>query len=671
MPIEMPRGLPFAVDTWTPASALKRHRFLTHAHRDHLAGVATTAIDSSPIYASRLTALLARRIAPPLARAAFVELDPGAPPLRVPDPDGDFTVAALDANHCPGAVMFLFEGAFGTVLHTGDCRLTPDCLPPPRPRVDYLFLDCTFARCPLPFPSKDDAIRQVIDCIWRHPAAPAVYLVCDMLGQEDVLVAVSRAFGSKIRVDKDSDCHHTLSHVAPEILAGDGDATRFSVARFPRLPERAAELQALARARREPEPLIIRPSTQWYAYYEAPAAAAPAEASAPATRAPSLAEPTRDESGVWHVCFSMHSSRNELEHALAALRPRWVVSTTPPCMAVDLSYVRKHCFLSRLGPDDPIWKLLRIPDAVPAVAGSSRAAVTVEATEKSEEETTCSYVDESGSDGGEQVVVAEPTLEDFDIKVEPPVTLFGSARFGLMQDESELWKHEYESVETIDAVVPVEAEDSAVETVSCNNSKTDESVEVIYLSEVAAKELNSVTESESRKDDGVEVVVYSTGDSRKEQSLSTESAGCKDGKCEDGIKQGNWEANSEAQGQNLIVHADLRKMIRSRVTEEEGKSSAEASCDNILAAHAVVSAKINKEAAEEAINPSEIGKNYSGQDSERASDSSTVVGSSNVLNASLRRLYRSMSVSVPRPLPSLVELMAASKRPRVSQTVQL
>nr|TKW08096.1 hypothetical protein SEVIR_6G006400v2 [Setaria viridis] len=34
MPIEMPRGLPFAVDTWTSASSLKRHRFLTHAHRD-------------------------------------------------------------------------------------------------------------------------------------------------------------------------------------------------------------------------------------------------------------------------------------------------------------------------------------------------------------------------------------------------------------------------------------------------------------------------------------------------------------------------------------------------------------------------------------------------------------------------------------------------------------
>ncbi|GJN39899.1 hypothetical protein PR202_gb29049 [Eleusine coracana subsp. coracana] len=385
MPVDVARILPFAVDTWTPASSLKRHRFLTHAHRDYLVGIATAAAAS--IYATRLTILIALRICPDLDRAAFVEMEAGAPPLRVPDPDGDFTVAAFDANHCPGAVMFLFESpAFGTILHTGDCRLTPECLHTlplqVQGRVDYVYLDCTFARCPLPFPSKEDSIRQVINCIWRHPNAPAVYLACDMLGQEDVLIEVSRTFGSKIHVDVDKtpDCHANLSLVAPDILTADAAASRFHVMAFPGLAERAAEILALARARGQPEPLI----------------------------------PMRDEVGVWHVCLSMHSSRDELERALEVVRPRWVVSTTPPVMAMDLSYVKKHCSLSRFAPDDPIWKVLGITtDAMSrTVVTGSPPQSSVETIEKSEVAVTCS-VEEFGSDESRQVVevAAEPTLE--------------------------------------------------------------------------------------------------------------------------------------------------------------------------------------------------------------------------------------------------------------------
>ena len=481
--------------------------------------------------------------------------------------------------------------------------------------------------------------------------------MCDMLGQEDVLIEVSKAFGSRIYVDRDknSDCHQTLTHVAPEILAADDAApsTRFHVIPFPRLSERAAEILALARARQQPEPLIIRPSSQWYAYYEPPDGSA--------DRKPALTEPMRDELGVWHVCLSMHSSREELEQALGILKPKWVVSTTPPCMAMDLSYVKKNCSLSRFGPDDPIWKLLGIPDGMATGTRKQQAALAVEAVGKSEEEFS-SCTDDRGSDDDNQVEAAEPTLVDFEIRVEPPVTLFGSARFGLVLHESEMWEHEYQSVEMIDNV-ELEAKDPVTEMGLCNNSKPgpDDSVDVIDSTEVATKEQNSVSESELLKDRkpeyGIEVVDL-TENGRKELSLCADPEQCMDDK-------GKGEAELvEAQEQNLTVRADLREVCQHKVTDES-KNRIQVTKE-ISTVHVTVSATINKEATENEATTSKTGKS-----SERASDPSTTVGSSKVLNANLRRLYRSMNVSVPRPLPSLVELMGASKRPRVAQTVQL
>ena len=37
------------------------------------------------------------------------------------------TVRVIEANHCPGAVMFLFSGYFGNILCTGDFRSPKIC----------------------------------------------------------------------------------------------------------------------------------------------------------------------------------------------------------------------------------------------------------------------------------------------------------------------------------------------------------------------------------------------------------------------------------------------------------------------------------------------------------------------------------------------------------------
>lgn len=68
----------------------------------------------------------------------------------------------------------------------------------------------------------------------------------------------------------------------------------------------------------------------------------------------------RDQFGIWHVCYSMHSSKEELEWALRLLAPKWVISTTPECRAIELDYVKKNCSYGKLTNDDPLSKLMDI-----------------------------------------------------------------------------------------------------------------------------------------------------------------------------------------------------------------------------------------------------------------------------------------------------------------------
>ncbi|VAI76501.1 unnamed protein product [Triticum turgidum subsp. durum] len=341
----------------------------------------------------------------------------------------------------------------------------------------------------------------------------------------------------------------------------------------------------------------------------------------------------RDEFGVWHVCLTMHSSREELEQALRFLQPKWVISTTPPCLAMDLAYVKKHCFLSRLSPEDPIWKLLRIPHGNPTVTGSPRAAITtVEAIKQSEEQES----EDTWSAVCSQVLQdEEPVLQDFAIEVAQPVTLFGRARFGLPQD-CELWKDEYESVQVAEeAKLEEELQNSNAKSFELwKDFKSDKgTAHMIDLTQAVTNELHGSAIEPELQDcesiDGIQVIDITHGEVREHSSSRD---GCaelaKDVKCNEGAEQ-------------------IRESVK--FTAETVQAKVEATEELLSEDRTVLS---------------DISNRSEGPDTDRADTAG--VGSSKVLNAKLRRLYRSMNVAVPRPLPSLVELMGASKRPRVS-----
>ncbi|NWS77384.1 DCR1B exonuclease, partial [Crotophaga sulcirostris] len=114
----------------------------------------------------------------------------------------EVTVTLLDANHCPGSVMFLFEGAFGTILHTGDFRYTRSMQGEPALQgrhIDRLYLDNTHCHPQRPLPSRHDATRQAARLIRRHPRHHVVIGVYS-LGKEALLVDLAVEFGTWVVV---------------------------------------------------------------------------------------------------------------------------------------------------------------------------------------------------------------------------------------------------------------------------------------------------------------------------------------------------------------------------------------------------------------------------------------------------------------------------------------
>ncbi|NXP03142.1 DCR1B exonuclease, partial [Thinocorus orbignyianus] len=112
------------------------------------------------------------------------------------------TVTLLDSNHCPGAVMFLFEGAFGTILYTGDFRYSRAMQEEPAlrgRRIDRLYLDNTHCHPQRDLPSRQHATRQAACIIRAHPQHHVVIGLYS-LGKEALLVELALEFGTWVVV---------------------------------------------------------------------------------------------------------------------------------------------------------------------------------------------------------------------------------------------------------------------------------------------------------------------------------------------------------------------------------------------------------------------------------------------------------------------------------------
>ncbi|KAA1470649.1 hypothetical protein DENSPDRAFT_929009 [Dentipellis sp. KUC8613] len=248
--------------------AIPALHLLSHTHTDHLVGLSAKSFSSSIICSQdakemllkhevfkeralvemelRSEAKLARtfghlKVSPVVVDGRtyyqgsrdLLRVLPLNTPTKVELADDEVvTITLIDANHCPGAVMFLIEGDDRTVLHTGDFRAEdwflenlarnpflqpyiasrgsgtadrmddPHAYTPPLRTLDAIYLDTACQFSPSRVPSKAEAVDGLVKLMKLLPNSSSFFVNAWTWGYEDILKGAARAFQCKIHVDR-------------------------------------------------------------------------------------------------------------------------------------------------------------------------------------------------------------------------------------------------------------------------------------------------------------------------------------------------------------------------------------------------------------------------------------------------------------------------------------
>ncbi|KAK8991540.1 hypothetical protein V6N11_062548 [Hibiscus sabdariffa] len=192
-------GTPFRVDAFRYLSGDCSHWFLTHFHMDHYQGL-TKSFRHGKIYCSPITARLVNlKLGIPWAMLQVLPLN------QKINISGTY-ITCLDANHCPGSIMILFEPPNGkAVLHTGDFRYSEEmagmslwnACP-----INTLILDTTYCNPQYDFPKQEAVIQFVIEAIQAETFNPkTLFLIGSYtIGKERLFLEVARVLRRKVYV---------------------------------------------------------------------------------------------------------------------------------------------------------------------------------------------------------------------------------------------------------------------------------------------------------------------------------------------------------------------------------------------------------------------------------------------------------------------------------------
>ncbi|KAM4712293.1 protein artemis [Anableps anableps] len=305
--------------------------FLSHCHKDHMKGLKGPLLKRK-LQFSRTVRLYCSFVTKELLlnnpKYAFweeyivpLELESPTQISLVDEASGEkeeVVVTLLPAGHCPGSVMFLFEGRHGNVLYTGDFRLAAG----DASRMEHLhsgsrvkdirsvYLDSTFYDPRFyQIPSREVCLKGISELIgnWISQSSyHVVWLNCKAAyGYEYLFTNLGDEFGTQIHVNS-----LAMFKKMPEILSyvTTDRRTQIHACRHPRDDEffQGNRLPCgCTAADGTPLRIIsIKPSTMWFGER---------------TKKTSIIIKTGSSS--YRACFSFHSSYSEIKDFLSYLQP--------------------------------------------------------------------------------------------------------------------------------------------------------------------------------------------------------------------------------------------------------------------------------------------------------------------------------------------------------------
>lgn len=218
-----------SVDRFDGRNLASTAYFLSHAHSDHMIGLSSPQfldhLESNSgvyLYCSAITARFLQASIRHRPLDPFVRPLPPEEPVKITVPNvaeeasHQLCVTLIPAGHCPGSVMFLFEGRGGTVLYTGDFRTSVGDVERIRAlhntdgtvkTVDSLHIDTTFChRDILHFPTREESSSAIGDLVEDWLARGnnhLIHLVCPAkYGYEYVYRSLHERFGMRVHVSR-------------------------------------------------------------------------------------------------------------------------------------------------------------------------------------------------------------------------------------------------------------------------------------------------------------------------------------------------------------------------------------------------------------------------------------------------------------------------------------